>query len=135
MILINKKELRENIKLEIIPALKQCNDIKQIKPLLEDKARDVLLPEGNPESRIKKIEKNIQEIKNNAEINHIVSAHFLKSLEKESSICIKLPYRYSDPNISSAEASHNRSYGFVFGELLEVIKNNPQYVKSLQEAI
>jgi hypothetical protein len=135
MVLHTKTQIQDNLKFEVLSEIVKCHDIKQIKPILEDKANNVLIPEGSPKERTEKIENRIEAIKNNAQINHIISEDFLASLEKEAQECIELPYKYSNPNISSAEASQNRCYGFIFGELLEVIKNNPKYIKLLKEEI
>lgn len=127
MTLHSSKEVKKALGIYIIPKLRNSKNYYEVKNLVKNQSKEILVPEGTPQSRTKDIKNLINKIgkfKPTSEKDKML----LLSLKKEASYCLNLPVSYSNPNINNVTASNNRCYAYEFKELLSVISENPEEV-------
>lgn len=128
MTLCSSREVKKALKIYVLPELKNSKDYNEVKDILIDQSREVLIPEGTPESRTKDIKHLINEIDYKLDLSNSDDKQLLQSLKKEADNCLNLKVNYSNPNLKNKTASNNRCYAYGFKELLSVINEKPEAV-------
>lgn len=128
MTLCSSREVKRALELYVIPELNNCKDYYQIKDFVKNQSKEILIPEGSPESRTQDIKKLIKNIEEKIPTPTFQNRKLFATLKQEANHCLTLPVDYSNRNLSSAEASNNRCYAYEFKELLSVINKKPQKV-------